>query len=104
MKTLLALIIATAAFFATTPKAEAGGIQIRLGFGHGHGSSYGGGHGHGHGCRIYRTHTCEVCRRYFTKTYHNSCGHCYTQRYATITYRDYYSNGTTRCYPRTVRV
>ena len=92
MKTLLALIVAVAGFAAATPEASAGGY---CGTGHGYYPPS--------TCHVYKLYTKESCRHYFTKTYHNSCGHCYTVRYVNITYVDYYSNGSTRSYNRTFR-
>ena len=91
MKTLLALIIATAGFAAATPEASAGSCRVSFRYSP---PSH---------CHVYKLYTRESCRHYFTKTYHNSCGRCYTVRYVRITYIDYYSNGSTRSHVRTFR-
>ena len=91
MKTLLALIVATVGLAAAAPEASAGGhCRVNIGF-------Y-----TPPSCHVYKLYTRETCRHYFTKTYHR-CGRCYTVRYVTITYVDYYSNGSTRRYNRTFR-
>ena len=100
MKTLLALIVATVGLAAAAPEASAGGHRhghIGVNFGHS-GVSV-----HFNRCHVYKLYTKETCRRYFFKTLYNHCGSPYTVRYVTITYRDFYSNGTSRCYTRTLR-
>ncbi|RFC44564.1 MAG: hypothetical protein DVB23_002249 [Verrucomicrobia bacterium] len=47
---------------------------------------------------IYKTHTCEVNRCRYKKTAHDPCGRCYAYWITVVTYRDSYSNGTSRTY------
>ena len=106
MKTLIALIAATVGIAAAAPEASAGGHRhggIGLNFGHG-GININVGHGGGCYHRpVYKLYTRETCRRYFCKTHYTHCGRPYTVRYVSITYTDFYSNGSRRSYTRSFR-
>ena len=45
---------------------------------------------------VYKTHTCELSRCRHQKMAYDSCGRCYSYWVTVVTYRDYYSNGTSR--------
>ena len=99
MKKLLALVFAAAGIAAAAPEASAGGrCGVGINFGHGHGIKL-----NFSPCHVYKLYTKEICRRYFCKTHYTHCGRPYHVRYVTITYRDFYSNGTSRTYTRTLR-
>ena len=101
MKKFLALIFAAAGIAAAAPEASAGGrCGVGINFGHGHGPSI---KLNFSPCHVYKLYTKEICRRYFCKTHYTHCGRAYHVRYVTITYRDFYSNGTSRTYTRTHR-
>lgn len=109
MKTsLITLAVAVAALFAFAPEAEAG-TRFSVGFStghHGHHINSYVGHSfrssnHGHCAPVYKVRTCEVNRRRYCKTAYDHCGHPYTYHVTVVTYRDYYSNGTSRTYTRT---
>jgi len=122
---LLTVTLAAAALFVVASPAEA---QTRFHFsvgsgyhsGHHHGGHHRGGHGYHHSSRhsgiahpnhyarggghcapvvVVRTHEINRCRRPVTG-YH-PCGRPYTYWVTTVTYRDYYSNGSFRDYTRT---
>ncbi|MBU6300457.1 MAG: hypothetical protein KGS60_02800 [Verrucomicrobia bacterium] len=82
MKSILSILCIIACLGLTGGNAQAGGKRY----------SYSNNH-----C-VYKTHTCEVNRCRHKKMGYDACGHCYTYWITVVTYRDYYSNGTTRSY------
>ena len=93
-----ALLAVVAVFgFTAAPKAEAR-PHISVSFGHGHGYK------HGHYCPPRKIRTCIVHTCYRTKYYFDHCGHKRYYRIKIVTYRSYYSNGTSRSYTRTFRI
>lgn len=117
--TILALAVGAAALLGTSTVAEAG-PRFSFGFSNGHfrapfhgsnhfGSSsnihnYVGGsfRSSGHCAPApYHVRTDEVCRRTECRTAYTSCGRPYTYHVTIVTYRDIYSNGTSRTYTRT---
>ena len=50
----------------------------------------------------YKVRTQEINRRLVRKTGYLSCGRPYTYHITVVTYRDYYSNGTSRTWTRTI--
>ncbi|MEM1442599.1 MAG: hypothetical protein AAGF67_09670 [Verrucomicrobiota bacterium] len=99
-KTIATLAIAVTSLAAFTPEAEAGtkgdilrfiGQQIHKN----HGPSY----GHGH-CTPYLVRTAEIGRHCETRTGYRPCGSIYYYNVTVVTYREFYSNGSTRTYTR----
>ncbi len=90
MKIIILSILAVAATFGLTLKADAGTCYRPS-------SSY---------CapKVYKTNTCEINRCYRTSRAYDNCGRQYTYRVAVITYKDIYSNGSWRTWSKTVRV
>jgi hypothetical protein len=78
---IITILCAAVAFLALAPNSA-----------HAGGRSYGYKSSH---C-VYKTHTCEVDRCRHKKMGYDSCGRCYTYWITVVTYRDYYSNGTSR--------
>ncbi|MDF1824590.1 MAG: hypothetical protein P1U68_08105 [Verrucomicrobiales bacterium] len=105
MKTILiTLAVVATALIGFTPQAEAGTKKEILRFvGHQFSKKNHHGHGHGHGHRApYVVRTSEVCRSYQTRHGYRPCGSIYYYKVTTVTYRDYYSNGSSRTYTRTL--
>lgn len=112
MKTIITTIaIAAAALFVSVNTAEAGprygnNYGNSYGNGHGHGGyshnqkSYGHSYGHGHHCQPYKVSTCEVNRYRQCRTKYDHCGHPITYHVTVVTYRDHYSDGSTRTYTK----
>lgn len=114
-KLLLSLAIAAVALVGLAPDANAGPRFTKsygynnYGYNTGH---YSGGHsinsyvGHSfrsqnHCATPHRVRTIEVCRNRVCRTAYNSCGQRYTYHVTVVTYRDIYSNGSSRTYTRT---
>jgi len=73
------------------------------GYGSGYGNSYGNSYGSSNHCAPVRLlHTCEVDRRKECRTAYDHCGRPYTYHVTVVTYRETYSNGSTRSYTRTI--
>lgn len=118
MKTIITTIaIAAAGLFASATTSEAapyyggnhGRIQVGFSYGGGHsygynrndyGNHYSGGYGHGHSCQPYKVSTCEVNRYRQCRTGYDHCGHPYTYHVTVVTYRDHYSDGSSRTYTK----
>lgn len=79
------------------------------------GPRYGGHRGHGYGgyhhqpsyhvdhcAPVYKTRTVEICRERQCRTAYRSCGAPYTYHVTVVTYRDYFSNGTSRTWNRVI--
>ena len=99
--TLTALAIAAAALFVSIDTAEA-----KLPVGHGYhyrhaNSGKGFGHHNNH-CRTYKIRTCEINRYRECRTGYDHCGRPYTYHVTVVTYRDYFSNGTSRTYTKVI--
>ena len=97
-KIILTLAIAVTALVGFTPEAEAGtkgdvlrfiGKQIAKNQGHHHG-----------GCTPYVVRSMEIGRHFETRTGYRPCGAIYYYNVTVITYRDFYSNGTSRTYTK----
>ena len=117
-KTILSLAIAVGALVGLTSEADAGPrFSISIGSGHsGHYSShsYNRGRPHinsyvghsfrnqGHCSSPRKISTQVISRRRICKTAYTSCGRPYTYHVTVVTYRDLYSNGTSRTYTRTL--
>jgi hypothetical protein len=117
-KTILSLAIAIGALVGLTSKADAGPrFSFSIGSGHsGHCSSHFHNRGrphinsyvghnfrsHGHCYSPRKISTQVICRRRICKTAYTSCGRPYTYHVTVVTYRDFYSNGTSRIYARTL--
>ncbi|MDF1659183.1 MAG: hypothetical protein P1U58_16315 [Verrucomicrobiales bacterium] len=100
--TLITLAIVATALIGFTPQAEAGTKKDILRFvGHQLSKNNGYGNGHGH-CTPYVVRTSEICRRCETRTGYRPCGSVYYYNVTVVTYRDYYSNGSSRTYTRTI--
>lgn len=100
--TLITLAIVATALIGFTPQAEAGtkkdilrfvGQQLSKNNGHGHGSGH---------CTPYVIRTSEIGRHCETRTGYRPCGAVYYYNVTIVTYRDFYSNGSTRTYTRTL--
>ena len=74
--------------------------------------SYGGGYGHSETpryqpryqqtyCKPYKVSTCEIYRNRECRTAYDRCGHPYTYHVTIVTYRDTYSDGSSRTYTST---
>lgn len=75
------------------------------GYDSGHDHSYNSGYGNNYGnsgyCAPVRLlHTCEVDRRTVCQTAYDHCGRPYSIHVTVVTYRETYSNGSTRTYTR----
>jgi len=97
MKTILAVALATVALLGFTS-------EVKAGPGHHHGPSWGyhsprGGHCGG---PVYKIRTVVICSRQECRTGYYPCGRPYTYRVTVVTYRDIFSNGTSRTYTRTL--
>lgn len=69
----------------------------------GYNSGYGNNYGNSNHCAPVRLlHTCEVDRRRVCRTGYDHCGRPYTYHVTVVTYRETYSNGSTRTYTRTL--
>ncbi len=69
----------------------------------GYNSGYSNNHGNSSHCAPVRLlHTCEVDRRKVCRTAYDHCGRPYTYHVTVVTYRETYSNGSTRTYTRTL--
>ncbi len=103
-KTIITLAVAITSIVAFTPEAEAGtkGDILRfIGKQIVHGG--GPGHGNGHGsCTPYVVRTAELGRHFETRTGYRPCGAVYYYNVTIVTYRDFYSNGSSRTYTRTL--
>jgi hypothetical protein len=56
------------------------------------------GHSHQRHVQVYKVRTIEVCRQNHFEWRQQRCGRSYKAWYSVITYRDIYSNGTSRTY------
>lgn len=83
MKTLLIAALAVASLHVATPRAEAWRCA----------NTY----------APYKVRTCEVHRCAYRKSAHDSCGRNFRYTVTVITYRDFYSDGSTRTYSVTYR-
>lgn len=120
-KTILTLAITVGALIGLTSEAEAGPrFSISVGSGHsGHysphsynrsrshinnyvGHSFRGRSSQSHCSTPRKISTQVIGRRKICKTAYTSCGRPYTYHVTVITYRDIYSNGTSRTYTRTL--
>lgn len=94
MKTIASLAIATLTFIAT-PAVQA----------HDHGHKIiVRSHNHIHNCAPRFICTREVSRRIESHWAYDSFGHPQLHNVMVITYANYYSDGSTRCYTRTVHM
>ena len=94
MKAILTLALAAAALIGFTSEAEAGSSPFYTGhvWGHSH---------HGNCApRVYKIRTIEICRRHECRTAYYPCGRPYTYSVTIVTYRDIFSNGSSRTYTR----
>ena len=103
--TLLALAIAATALVGFTNTAEAGTKKDIIKFiGKQIIDNHGPGHGHP-GCGApapYVVNTIEISRYSQPRHGFRPCGAPYTYYVTVVTYRDFYSNGTSRTYTRTL--
>lgn len=99
--TIVTLAIAFTAFVGFSPQAEAGTKREILRY---VGHQFAGNHGHQHyrhgSCTPYVVHTAELGRHCETRTGYRPCGSVYYYSVTVVTYRDFYSNGTSRTYTR----
>ena len=54
-------------------------------------------------CAPYRTSTCEIRQRSYCETAYDRCGNRYRFNVTVVTYRDYFSDGSSRTYTRSYR-
>jgi len=54
-------------------------------------------------CQPYLVRTCEVCRNSVCRYAYDHCGRRYSYEVTVITYRSYYSNGSTSTFTRSYR-
>ena len=86
MKTFLIIAIAAASLSFTATQAQAGSYR--------HSSGY---------CAPYRVSTCEVSRCSYCQTAYDRCGYPYHYTVTVVTYRDSYSDGSSRTYTSSFR-
>lgn len=101
--TIITLAIAVGSLVGISTEAEAGTKGDILRFvGKQLVNKHGGGGRHGDCGRPYLVRTSEICRRYERRTGRRPCGAYYHYNVTVITYRDFYSNGSSRTYTRTL--
>ena len=83
----LALALGLGAFTFAAPDAQAGGCRPQHHFGHGHRHVV-----------VFKVSTVEVCRHQHHEIRYYPCGRSYRVCYTVVTYRDIYSNGTSKTY------
>ncbi|MEM9281143.1 MAG: hypothetical protein AAGA96_04905 [Verrucomicrobiota bacterium] len=101
--TLTAIAIAIAALFGSATNAEAGnfGVRIHTG-GYGGFGGYGGSYYHGRSCAPrYVVRTCEINRCQHRRIAYRPCGTPFSYYITVVTYRAYYSDGSSYTFTRT---
>lgn len=52
-------------------------------------------------CEVYKVSTCEIGRCCHQRVGHDHCGRCYYYTVTVVTYRNYYSDGSSNTFTRT---